>query len=278
MGKTIVITGVSSGIGAGLSQHLLSKGYRVIGTVRKAGDAGTLKVSSDFTEVVFDVNDRHGIQHLIQAVKSVCIETSLFALINNAGIAIAGPMECLPDEEFERLIDTNVLAVRRITNGLLPLMGQGSRIVNISSVSGLFNSPFTGAYCISKHALESMTDVYRRELMSFGIDVIAIEPGPIKTPIWGKSRGTLDRFFDTRYGTMLRNADKIIDNAEKSGLPVERVCAAVEHALERSKPSSRYLIHPKKWLFRFVSGWLPDRWADLLVARTMKGGNRHRAV
>ena len=113
--------------------------------------------------------------------------------------------------------------------------------------------------------------------MSFGIDVIAIEPGPIKTPFGAKAGGTLDR-FNSRYGTMLRNADKIMNNAEKSGLPVERVCAAVEHALERQKPSTRYLIHPKNWLFRFVSGWLPDRWADLLVARTMKGGNRHRAM
>lgn len=278
MEKYIVITGVSTGIGEGLAMHFLAKGYKVIGTVRKDGDAAVLKEKTGFFHIVYDVNDKAGLPQFVQNVQNTLGGSPLYALINNAGIAIAGPMELLPDEEFERLIDTNVLAIRRITNAMLPLMSSGSRIVNLSSVSGLFSSPFTGAYCISKHALESMTDVYRRELYSFDIKVIAIEPGPIKTPIWNKSKGTLDRFLNSRYGGMLKNADKIIENAERSGLPVSAVCEASEHALESEKPRTRYLIHPKKMLFRLVSGWLPDKWADALVARTMKGGERHRAV
>ncbi len=278
MDKYIVITGVSTGIGQGLAHHFLSKGYKVIGTIRKEGDATDLNPIPGFIPILYDVNDKPGIETFVQKVKQALGSTPLFALINNAGIAIAGPMELLPDEEFERLIDTNVLAIRRITNALLPLMSEGSRILNLSSVSGLFSSPFTGAYCISKHALESMTDVYRRELASFGIKVMAIEPGPIKTPIWNKSKGTLDRFLDSRYGVMLKNADKIIENAESSGLPVSEVCWAAEHALENKSPKTRYLIHRKKFLFRLVSGWLPDTWADALVARTMRGGEKHRAV
>ena len=123
-----------------------------------------------------------------------------------------------------------------------------------------------------------MTDVYRRELMSFGIDVIAIEPGPIKTP-FGARAGAPWTVFNSRYGTMLRNADKIIDNAEKkSGLPVERVCAAVEHALERPKPSTRYLIHQKSGCFvLFPAGFCPTD-GPICWCGTMKGGNRHRAV
>lgn len=278
MNKTIVITGVSTGIGAGMAEHLLKTGYTVVGTVRKDADADSLKSYERFFSVIMDVTDKSASSKLVETAQNCLGAEPLFALINNAGIAIAGPLECLPDEEFEKVIDVNVLAVRRIINALLPLMAEGSRIVNISSVSGLFSSPFTGAYCISKHALESMTDVYRRELQPFGIKVCAIEPGPIKTPIWSKSKGTLDRFFGTRYGSMLKNADKIIENAERSGLSVEEVVRVVQNALENANPATRYLIHPKKFLFRIVSKWLPDKWADALVAKTMKGGKKHRAV
>ncbi len=278
MNKTIVITGVSTGIGAGMAEHFLKIGYTVVGTVRKEADADSLKSYDRFFSVVMDVTDKSASSKLVETAQNCLGAEPLFALINNAGIAIAGPLECLPDEEFEKVIDVNVLAVRRIINALLPLMAEGSRIVNISSVSGLFNSPFTGAYCISKHALESMTDVYRRELQPFGIMVCAIEPGPIKTPIWSKSKGTLDRFFGTQYGSMLKNADKIIENAERSGLSVEEVVRVVQNALENANPATRYLIHPKKFLFRIVSKWLPDKWADALVAKTMKGGKKHRAV
>ena len=278
MNKTIVITGISTGIGAGLAEHFLKTGYHVVGTVRKESDADYLKSHERFSYVVMDVTDRSATSKLVETTMRSLGNEPLYALINNAGIAIAAPMECLPDEEFEKVIDVNVLAVRRITNALLPMMAEGSRIVNISSVSGLFSSPFTGAYCISKHALESMTDVYRRELQPFGIKVSAIEPGPIKTPIWSKSKGTLDRFFGTRYGAMLKNADKIIENAERSGLSVEEVRKSVQEALESEDPATRYLIHPKKFLFKVVSKWLPDKWADSLVAKTMKGGKKHRAV
>ena len=190
--------------------------------VRKREIAAALNASPDFTEVILMSMKDMEFSDLTTSGE-ICLWLKLHYLrYQQCGhCSLPVPMECLPGWRPERLIDTNVLAVRRITNGLLPLMGQGSRIVNISSVSGLFNSPFTGAYCISKHALESMTDVYRRELMSFGIDVIAIEPGPHQNPDLGQKQGTLDCFWWSRYGTMLRNADKISRQCRKSGLPVE---------------------------------------------------------
>ncbi|MBK8699745.1 MAG: SDR family NAD(P)-dependent oxidoreductase [Saprospiraceae bacterium] len=274
----ILITGVSTGIGHALAAHYLGKGHRVIGTVRKMQDATDLDALDGFYKILYDVSDAGTLPRFKAEVETLVGTSGLFALINNAGIAIAGPMECLPDGEFEYLMNVNVLSVRRITNAFLPMMGEGSRIVNMSSVSGLFNSPYTGAYCISKHALESMTDVYRRELMAFGIRVIAIEPGPIATKIWGKSKGTLNRFLDTRYGATLKNADRIIENAERTAFPVEEIVRVCEKALFDPDPATRYLIHRKKLLFRLVSGWLPDKLVDRLVAKTMKGGKKHRMV
>ena len=124
----------------------------------------------------------------------------------------------------------------------------------------------------------SMTDVYRRELMAFGLKVIAIEPGPIKTPIWSKSKGTLDKYFHTRYGDILRTADKIIDNAEKSGLDVSYVVTACDKALFNPNPKTRYLIHRKPFIFKILYWLVPDKIADKLVAKTLSGGESHRIV
>ena len=276
--KAIVITGVSSGIGNGLAHHYCEKGALVIGSVRKDSDGHDLTQYPNFHKISYDVVDKVGIRDFSEAVRERLGVMPLFALINNAGIAIAGPLECLSDEDFEHQMDVNVMAVRRVTNAMLPLMGQGSRIVNISSVSGLFSSPFTGPYCISKHALESMTDVYRRELAAFGVKVIAIEPGPIKTKIWGKSKGSLDKFFETRYGHLLKHADKIIENAEASALDVSAIQKVCDKALLSDAPKTRYIVHKSKHLFKFFAKFVPDKIADRLVAKTMKGGEKHRIV
>ena len=228
--KNIFITGVSTGIGYDALTSLVSRGYFVIGTVRKSEDADKLK--KEFGDkciiLIFDVRDVETSMAEISTVIPKMEKEGLYCLINNAGIAIPGPLQHITEDEFEQQMDVNVKSVRRITNILLPYLGtdkkyEPGKIINISSVSGLFNSPYNGSYCISKHALESMTDVYRRELAMFGIRVSAIQPGPIKTEIWNKSKGTLDRFKDTAYGELLSSADKMIENAEKSAFDVKVV-------------------------------------------------------
>jgi NAD(P)-dependent dehydrogenase (short-subunit alcohol dehydrogenase family) len=278
MNKVIIITGVSSGIGLGLAEHYLSKGHNVIGTVRDADDASGLKSRPNFQTVVYDVSNKAGITGFIEQVRSILGDNKIFALINNAGIAVAGPLECVSEEDFSRQMEINVFAVRRVTNSLLPYMDAGSRIVMMSSVSGLLNSPFTGPYCISKHALESMADVYRRELALFDIKVIAIEPGPIQSKIWGKSKGSLDKYKDTRYAFITEKADKMIENAEKNALPVSAVCSACDKALYYTKPSVRYIVHKKPLIFKLIATFLPDNIMDKLVARNLKSGNSHRAI
>ena len=177
----IFITGVSGGIGYDALKTLVSLGYHVIGSVRNEVDSEKLK--SEFgnkcTILQFDVRDINLCKSEIESIIPLLENCGLTCLINNAGIAVPGPLQYLSDEEFEMQMDINVKSVRRITNLLLPYLGtdkkyKPGKIINISSVSGLFNSPYNGAYCISKHALESMTDVYRRELSMFGLSLIHI--------------------------------------------------------------------------------------------------------
>ena len=283
MVKNIAITGVSSGIGRASLDLLHEKGYHIFGSVRNQADADKLsKIYPDrFTPLLFDVQNHDEVVRASKVVFEHC--ETLAGLINNAGIAIPGPLEHLSEQQFEKQLDVNVKSIRRITNLFLPLLGAKlnaskppGRIINISSVSGLFNSPYNGAYSISKHALESMTDIYRRELRPYGIKVIAIEPGPIKTEIWKKNLNKMDEFKDSDYYEVLQKADKIIENAERNALPVENVSRLVAKCLTVSRPKTRYIVHKNKFAFRLMAYYLPDKITDLLVHKALTSSNRHR--
>lgn len=283
--KHVFITGVSSGIGYDAMKALLQNGYKVTGTVRSETDAAKLR--NEFTSnaqiVLMDVAKPDSCEEALEAIIPQMEAEGLFCLINNAGIAVPGPLQYLQDDEFAYQMEVNVMAVRRITNRLLPYLGANStyapgKIIMISSVSGLFNSPFNGAYCISKHALESMTDIYRRELSMFGIQVAAIEPGPVKTQIWKKNLGVLEAYKNTPYASILSSADKMILNAEKSAFEVSVITDCILDILQTDRPKTRYLIHRKKLLFRLLSEWLPDVWVDKLIQKTLAKKDNYRPV
>ena len=283
MVKNVVITGVSSGIGRASLDILHAKGYHVFGSVRNQADSDHLsKIYPDrFTPLLFDVQNHDEVIKASKVVFEQC--ETLAGLINNAGIAIPGPLEHLSEEQFEKQLDINVKSIRRITNLFLPFLGAEpnsskppGRIINISSVSGLFNSPFNGAYSISKHALESMTDIYRRELRKYGIKVIAIEPGPIKTEIWKKNLNKMDEFKDSDYYEVLQKADKIIENAERNALPVESVSKLIAKCLVAKRPKTRYIVHKGKFVFQLMAYYFPDKLSDWLVHKTLTSSNRHR--
>lgn len=283
--KVVFITGVSTGIGYATLKRLTETGYFVIGSVRNASDA--LRLSNEFGNKVhileFDVTDQIKTQTQIESIYPILQKNGLTCLINNAGIAVPGPLEYLSEQDFTYQMDVNVLAVRRVTNMLLPYLGSDTqynpgKIIFISSVSGLFNAPFNGSYCISKHALESMIDVYRRELYRFGIQVSAIEPGPIKTEIWRKNLGQLDKFLDTPYGDILSSADKMIENSDKSALPVKVITDIVDKILVAGSPKTRYLVHKKPFLFKLMSAYLPDKFVDKMVHKTLSKKDNYRPV
>ncbi len=281
----ILITGVSTGIGRDALRLLHSKGYHIFGSVRQEEEAKKLTQAypERFTPLVFDVQDHKAVAEAAKIVFQNC--SALFGLINNAGVAIPGPLEHLTEEAFERQLDINVKAVRRITNLFLPLLGAHpefngtpGRIINISSVSGLFSSPFNGAYSISKHALESMTDVYRRELRRYDIKVIAIEPGPIKTNIWQKNLNSLEQFSETDYYDVLQNANKIIENAEKSAFPVTKISTLIFKCLTLKNPKTRYIVHKNKLVFKLLAFYLPDKLVDWFIHKTLSKGDKHRPI
>ena len=282
--NVVFITGVSSGIGYGLLTNLIESGYFVIGTVRTQEDLEKISniTGSKGKIVQFDVQDREKTKQVIKDVSPILDSHGLFALIHNVGIVFPGPLQYISDVEFDQAMDVNVHAVRRISQALLPWLGvnpqfKPGKIIHISSVSGLVNMPFNGTYCISKHALESMNDIFRRELASFGIKVTAIEPGPIKTPIWKKNLGKMDKYFQTEYKDVVQKADKIILNSEKIGLPVTAVVSVVNKVLESNNPKHRYLVHPKPFFFRlFLS--IPSTIQDYLILKTLKKGDKFRPV
>jgi len=279
--QVVFITGVSTGIGNDATRYLLQNGFRVFGSVRTKTKAEELQVEfgEHFTPLVFDVTDDEAMGRSVETIKTQLEGKVLTALINNAGIAVPGPLKDLPIADLRHQMEVNVMAVFNLTNQLIPLLGgtlnhEGpkGKIINISSVSGVNTSPFTGAYSMSKYALESMNDAYRRELMLYGIDVVAIEPGPIKTDIWGKSKGLNQKFKDSDYWSILKKADGMIDEAEKSALPVRIISNRILKIIRDKNPKTRYVIHPKPWLFR-ISQWLPDRMLDRIIWKKLTDEN-----
>src|SRR6201995_1556422 len=199
--QSVVITGASTGIGHACAKFLLDKGYRVFGSVRKQADADRLKgeFGPNFTPLLFDVTDEPAVLAAARDVRAALNGATLAGLVNNAGIAVTGPVLELPADEFRRQMDVNVTGPVISTQAFGPLLGADpalkgpkGRIVMISSVSGKNGNPLIPAYAASKHAIEGLSESLRRELMLFGIDVIIVAPGPVKTPIWSKGQQDFD--------------------------------------------------------------------------------------
>ena len=278
MTKYVLITGVSTGIGYDAAEYLISKGYAVIGSVRKKADKARLASlwKKNFHCLLFDVTDDDAIKAAFSEVTTLLNGTPLHALINNAGFALPGPMALLSKEELRKQIEVNVISVQNITNTFLPLIEKNnapdpSKIINISSISGLFTSPFNGAYSVSKYGLEALSDAYRRELRLYDIQVSIIEPGPIKTKIWSKNKGALKRFENSDYGDMVSLADKVIENSEKNALPVRKVSELIHRILTSASPKARYLITKNKLAFRLISSILPTKMVDNLIWKKLSG-------
>src|SRR5260370_1600312 len=194
--QSVVITGASSGIGWATAKLLLDRGFRVFGSVRKQADADRLKreFGANFTALRCDVTSEAAVRGAAHQVRRALRGETLFGLVNNAGIAVPGPVFELAADEFRRQMEVNVIGPVIVTQAFGPLLGSDpslkgpkGRIVMISSVAGKNGNPMMSAYSASKHAIEGLSESLRRELMLFGIDVIIIAPGAGKTPIWDKA-------------------------------------------------------------------------------------------
>lgn len=278
MTKTVLITGVSSGIGYEVAKELVARRYQVFGSVRKQADAVRVQseLGSDFTPLLFDVTDEAGIATAVATIHESVSNRGLTALINNAGVAEPAPLMHMDLADFRKHLEINVTGVLAVSQACLPLLGaqkewpyQPGRILNISSVSGRVAYPFMGAYAASKHALEGMSDSLRRELLMYGIDVILIEPGTVKTPIIGKFAEQVERYMNTDYGRFLAPLAATIEKREETALPVAKVVNVILKALESKNPKTRYPIPRKRLSGWLLPRWLPDRQFDRLVGRQL---------
>jgi NAD(P)-dependent dehydrogenase (short-subunit alcohol dehydrogenase family) len=276
--KTVVVTGASTGIGWGCVKVLIASGFRVFGSVRKQIDADRLSTEfgTNFTPLIFDVTSKAAVAAGAKKVKIALGDETLFGLVNNAGIAVPGPLLYLKIDDFKQQIAVNLTGQLIVTQAFAPLLGADrsrkgarGRIVMISSVGGKSASPFVGAYSASKFALEGMSESLRRELMLFGIDVIIVAPGAVATPIWDKADAVdFAPFTNTPYAAALKKLkDRMVDHGKK-GLPPEKLGEVVKMALTVSKPKPRYTVTPNP-IQNLLVKTLPKRLLDSIIARRL---------
>ncbi|MGA7805691.1 SDR family oxidoreductase [Bradyrhizobium sp.] len=276
--RSVVVTGASTGIGWASARLLLDRGFRVFGSVRKAADADRLRgeFGANFTPLLFDVTDEAAVLAAGRDVRAALNGETLAGLVNNAGIAVAGPLLELSADQFRHQIEVNVIGPIVATQAFAPLLGsdpslQGpkGRIVMISSLAGRNGNPLTSAYSASKHALEGLSESLRRELMLFGIDVIIIAPGAVKTPIWSKAEEVdISAYQNSPYFPALQKVRAYMLSFGASGLPAEKIAQSVFEALTSPHPSVRTQIAPNP-LQELVAAWLPKRMVDRIIARRL---------
>ncbi len=265
MKKSILITGVSTGIGRVTARHLLSEGFHVYGSVRRDEAPRELTDHPGFTPLNFDVRDRPAMQSAVAEISAK--RHPLVGVVNNAGVAVPGPIETTTEAEYRRQFEVNVFGLIAVCQEVLPLLhaareaGHRARIVNVSSVSGYLTSPYMAFYSASKFAVEALTDGLRRELLPFGIDVVSVAPGPTKTPIWSKGSTQTSGFEGNRYSHLIPQLDPYTKAAERNGVEPELVAEAIHRALTEEKPKAHELVMNKRWLAKVVRH-MPKRWQD----------------
>jgi len=272
--RSVVITGTSTGIGWGATKVLIGAGFRVFGSVRKTADAERLaaQFGANFVPLLFDVTDESAIKAAAGQVRTALAGETLAGLVNNAGVAVAGPLLNLPIADFRRQLEINVIGVVSVTQAFAPLLGidrelKGARgrIVNISSVGGQVASPFVGPYSASKFAIEGLSESLRRELLPFGIDVIIVAPGAVATPIWSKAEQVdITPYLNTPYAEPLKRLRGYMLALGEKGLPPERLGEAVLRALTAARPKVRYRVTPQP-LQDWMARNLPKRFIDRVV-------------
>ena len=275
--KSILITGVSSGIGHGTLSYFVKKGFHVYGSVRNSKDANKLKkiFRENFTPLIFDVTKEAQVKKAASIVKKDLKNSNLLALVNNAGVAISGPILLQKVKDFEKQININLNGAFRVLKFFAPLCGAEKNnnskkgvIFNISSISGKIGMPGVGAYTASKFGLEGLSHSLRRELIKYGVDVVIIGPGPIKSQIFDKiDKKFLETLKKSDYAKVAKNIPKRMKNAKKIAFPPEEVGKLIFNALHDPNRKTRYTITPNKLMYWTLPMLITDRMLDKMITR-----------
>jgi NAD(P)-dependent dehydrogenase (short-subunit alcohol dehydrogenase family) len=272
---TVLVTGASTGIGEATVMHLRELGFSPIAAVRKDEDAQRLEGRGLRTTRI-DVTDADQ----IAAAREALGDEPLAGLVNNAGIAVAAPLEFLPIDRLRQQLEINLIGQAAVTQAFLPALRRGrGRIVNVSSIGGRVGLPLVGAYNASKFGLEGLSDSLRRELRPHGVDVILIEPGGVKTPIWKKGEELADEMLadvppeaERLYGRMIaavRTGTQSI--ARETGIEPSEVAEVIGRALTATRPRARYLVGNDAKQRAVMAKLLPARVMDRLIGRALGG-------
>ena len=267
MSRLALVTGASTGIGRATAVHLAGRGFEVLAGVRDPADA------PDGTEALrLDVTSEDDVAGAVERIGG-----ELHALVNNAGIAIAGPVEVVPMAEWRRIVEVNLLGQVAVTRALLPaLLRARGRVVNMSSIGGRVANPLFGPYSGSKFALEAVSDSLRREVAPHGVHVVSVEPGGISTPIWGKGLSDARDIMagstpeqERRYSAVIAGVTKIAERLARDGLPPQAVAEVVGEAVTTARPRARYVVGRDAKVQAIAARLLPDAAMDALIRRAL---------
>jgi NAD(P)-dependent dehydrogenase (short-subunit alcohol dehydrogenase family) len=271
---TVLVTGASTGIGEATALHLKELGFDSVAAVRKDEDADRL-AARGLRTVKLDVTDSGS----ISSARAELGDGPLVGLVNNAGIGVAAPLEFLPLDQLRRQLEVNLVGQVAVTQAFLPALRAGrGRIVNVSSIGGRVALPLAGAYAASKFGLEAVSDSLRRELLGQGVDVIVVEPGGVKTPIWRKgdelatemladTPPEAERLYGSLIQAMRRETTRI---ARETGMEPREVAMAIGQALTARRPRARYLVGRDAKVRAAVAKALPARVVDRLIVRALR--------
>jgi NAD(P)-dependent dehydrogenase (short-subunit alcohol dehydrogenase family) len=271
----VLVTGASTGIGEATALHLHELGFEAVAGVRRDEDAKRLE-GQGLRTVRLDVTD----EAQIAAARESVGDGALAGLVNNAGLAVAAPLEYVPLAELRRQLEVNLIGQVAVTQAFLPALRRaGGRIVNVSSIGGRVALPLLAPYNASKFALEAVSDSFRRELRLQGVDVILVEPGGVKTPIWRKGNELAEELIgrmppegERLYGRMIAAAQKATARIEQeTGLPPRAVAEVIGKALTADRPRTRYVVGNEAKVRAQLARFLPDRAMDRLIGRAFGG-------
>jgi NAD(P)-dependent dehydrogenase (short-subunit alcohol dehydrogenase family) len=275
--RSVLVTGASTGIGRATALRLDGSGWKVFAGVRKEEDAASLRAeaSDRLAPVILDVTDPEQIAAVAELIAREA-EGGLDGLVNNAGVAVPGPLETIPLEDLRHQLEVNLVAYVAVTQAMLPEIRRAEgRIVFLSSIGGRIAFPFGGPYHASKFATEAIGDVFRQELRPWGLKVAIIEPGSIDTPIWERGQRKAEDVeaksprTNILYGAALDKFRRLIEDTAERGIPPAKVAKAISHALESPRPKSRYLVGLDAKVQARIQPLIPTAVFDWIVARQL---------
>jgi NAD(P)-dependent dehydrogenase (short-subunit alcohol dehydrogenase family) len=274
---TVVVTGASTGIGEASARHLSRLGFDVVAGVRSE-EAASRAREAGLSPVLLDVTDAASVAAAAGFVEARVGDRGLDGLVNNAGVAVSGPVELIPLDEWRRQLEVNLIGQVAVTQALLPaLLRRRGRVVMVSSIGGRVAAPLFGPYSASKFGLEAVSDALRREVAELGVRVVVVEPGVIATPIWDKGIAVGDEIVArgdptarARYARLIARIRAAAEANARNGLPTSVVAEVIGEAMTADRPRTRYLVGRDAKVRARLARVLPDRAFDALVARALR--------